>query len=635
MSVAAYGNNNWPVSLQAQQNQLDTNREQSWQNDDEELDRKAEIAERNAATNRKSIPPFVLKLSSFLDDESNADLIRWSDDGNSFVVLDEDEFARKLIPEMFKHNRYASFVRQLNMYGFHKKVGLSDNSMRASERKSKSPSEYSNPFFKRGRPKLLWLISKPKSSQPSKKAGQTAEGDDDEDVEAETPTGPVADRARARTSIVLPNGQRVLSQEQASKLQEELTMIRRTQALIQDEVKKLRDENEMMQNRAAAYQAIHQRHENSINAILTFLATVYRNQLEGRDAQQTLANMFSTVVPRDNQQGDRVVDLADHEARESSSTPAQQRLPRRQLLLEAPISNDTGVESPGRFTSVSTPTATDFARENSSAPPRSSRETPANIKSEPDEDPSPQNAQRSQNPQDLSTDMGQNDDILSFLNSTSNNGPGGSINRLDYPQALSQLQSANRKSPMSTPQRNSILQLMANGEARNALGGGTNNALISPSPPPIPGPSDPQWAARNKNIEELEHRMREQNDRFSTISNMLQPLSPSGSIPGLDSNVPQDFNWDLGNYSDILDGNPDMTNGVNFDGDGMFDFDQFDDNNNNVIGNNDANFGHNLQVDGAQDSQAASPANTVATIEDVPGENPEGTDSPRKRQRKI
>src|ERR1700721_1631605 len=101
---------------------------------------------------------------SFLDESKNTELIRWSDDGNSFIVLEEDEFARRLIPELFKHNNYASFVRQLNMYGFHKKVGLSDNSMRASERKNKSPSEYANPYFKRGHPDLLWLIQKPKNA---------------------------------------------------------------------------------------------------------------------------------------------------------------------------------------------------------------------------------------------------------------------------------------------------------------------------------------------------------------------------------------------------------------------------------------------------------------------------------------
>ncbi len=105
-------------------------------------------------------------------------------------MLDEDEFAKNLIPELFKHSNYASFVRQLNMYGFHKRVGLSDNSMKASERKTKSPSEYYNPYFKRGLPNLLWLINKPKSGVTKQKKGRNkaddrAEDSDDDGVEVE------------------------------------------------------------------------------------------------------------------------------------------------------------------------------------------------------------------------------------------------------------------------------------------------------------------------------------------------------------------------------------------------------------------------------------------------------------------
>ncbi|TKA58764.1 hypothetical protein B0A49_08315, partial [Cryomyces minteri] len=89
--------------------------------DEEELEQKVAAARRDAQAKRKTIPPFVQKLSRQVEASNNTNLIRWSDDGNSFLVLNEDEFAKTLIPDLFKHNNYASFVRQLNMYGFHKK----------------------------------------------------------------------------------------------------------------------------------------------------------------------------------------------------------------------------------------------------------------------------------------------------------------------------------------------------------------------------------------------------------------------------------------------------------------------------------------------------------------------------------
>ena len=61
------------------------------------LEEKAARAKRDAQANRKQIPPFVQKLSSFLEEAKNTDLIRWSQQGDSFIVLDEDEFAKTLI----------------------------------------------------------------------------------------------------------------------------------------------------------------------------------------------------------------------------------------------------------------------------------------------------------------------------------------------------------------------------------------------------------------------------------------------------------------------------------------------------------------------------------------------------------
>ena len=49
-----------------------------------------------------------------------SDIGGWAEDGQSFVVLDTGRFSSEVIPRAFKHNKWSSFVRQLNNYGFRK-----------------------------------------------------------------------------------------------------------------------------------------------------------------------------------------------------------------------------------------------------------------------------------------------------------------------------------------------------------------------------------------------------------------------------------------------------------------------------------------------------------------------------------
>lgn len=44
----------------------------------------------------------------------------WTENGKSFVVLDTGKFTTHILPNHFKHSNFASFVRQLNKYDFHK-----------------------------------------------------------------------------------------------------------------------------------------------------------------------------------------------------------------------------------------------------------------------------------------------------------------------------------------------------------------------------------------------------------------------------------------------------------------------------------------------------------------------------------
>lgn len=54
-----------------------------------------------------------------LEDRSIQHLISWSSGNESFVMSPSTEFSR-VLASYFKHTNISSFVRQLNMYGFHK-----------------------------------------------------------------------------------------------------------------------------------------------------------------------------------------------------------------------------------------------------------------------------------------------------------------------------------------------------------------------------------------------------------------------------------------------------------------------------------------------------------------------------------
>jgi hypothetical protein len=63
---------------------------------------------------------FVTKLYQMINDPKSAHFISWTELGTSFVVSNVGEFSRTILGSHFKHNNFSSFVRQLNMYGFHK-----------------------------------------------------------------------------------------------------------------------------------------------------------------------------------------------------------------------------------------------------------------------------------------------------------------------------------------------------------------------------------------------------------------------------------------------------------------------------------------------------------------------------------
>ncbi|XP_045501330.1 heat shock factor protein isoform X5 [Colias croceus] len=119
-----------------------------------------------------SVPAFLGKLWKLVNDSETNHLISWSPGGKTFVIKGQADFARDLLPLYYKHNNMASFIRQLNMYGFHKITSVENGGLRYE----KDEIEFSHPCFMRGHAYLLEHIKRkianPKSIVASSESGE-------------------------------------------------------------------------------------------------------------------------------------------------------------------------------------------------------------------------------------------------------------------------------------------------------------------------------------------------------------------------------------------------------------------------------------------------------------------------------
>ncbi|KAI1139491.1 hypothetical protein F5Y05DRAFT_411681 [Hypoxylon sp. FL0543] len=89
---------------------------------------------------------FIHKLYNMLEDPNIQHLISWSSSAESFVMSPSHDFS-KVLAQYFKHTNISSFVRQLNMYGFHK---VSDVFHTGSPETALWEFKHGNGNFKRG-----------------------------------------------------------------------------------------------------------------------------------------------------------------------------------------------------------------------------------------------------------------------------------------------------------------------------------------------------------------------------------------------------------------------------------------------------------------------------------------------------
>ena len=67
---------------------------------------------------------FLSLLYDILNDSAYNEFISWNSKGNGIIIFNINKLSEIVLPKYFKHNKYTSFVRQLNIYGFYKAKGI-------------------------------------------------------------------------------------------------------------------------------------------------------------------------------------------------------------------------------------------------------------------------------------------------------------------------------------------------------------------------------------------------------------------------------------------------------------------------------------------------------------------------------
>ncbi|XP_053661078.1 uncharacterized protein LOC128710065 [Anopheles marshallii] len=204
------------------------------------------------------VPAFLAKLWRLVEDSETNDLISWSTDGRSFIIQNQAQFAKELLPLNYKHNNMASFIRQLNMYGFHKITSIDNGGLRFD----KDEMEFTHPCFQKDHPYLLEHIKRKiaTSKQQQLQAQQQLE-----------------DKS-------------VLKLEAVSRVLSEVKNMRGRQDTLDSRFQTMKQENEALWREIAILRQKHHKQQQIVNKLIQFLVTIVQPSRSGLGSMNNGSN---------------------------------------------------------------------------------------------------------------------------------------------------------------------------------------------------------------------------------------------------------------------------------------------------------------------------------------------------------
>lgn len=140
----------------------------------------ADAVEGSAGQSSKE-PAFPVKLHRILSNPEFRDVIAWLPHGRSWKVIKPKSFEESVIPLYFRHAKYASFMRQVNGWGFKRM------------RQGPDHNSYYHELFLRGTPQEVLKMRRPPKAKPGSAALPSPEPAAEPDFYAMSKLNPLPD----------------------------------------------------------------------------------------------------------------------------------------------------------------------------------------------------------------------------------------------------------------------------------------------------------------------------------------------------------------------------------------------------------------------------------------------------------
>ncbi|XP_071444638.1 heat shock factor protein isoform X2 [Hetaerina americana] len=213
-----------------------------------------------------NVPAFLTKLWKLVEDPATNGLITWSSEGSSFLIRNQAQFSRELLPLYYKHNNLASFIRQLNMYGFRKISSVDSGGLKLD----RDEMEFAHKYFLRGHSCLL------------------------SNIKRKIPTGAVHSSHSMSNSS---NGN--VKPELVSRVLQDVRQMKGRQETLDSRFNAMKRENEALWRELALLRQKHMKQQQIVNKVIQFLVTLVQpnRRLAIKKTYPLMLNDSPNVLP--------------------------------------------------------------------------------------------------------------------------------------------------------------------------------------------------------------------------------------------------------------------------------------------------------------------------------------------------